>query len=223
MEDDEPRGRKRRRMHWIPLAYLLMVAAGCSDGGRSTRDPAPVPHATGSSRGTVAQNEESGSMIEVKADEAQGKGLPRFGFKVDPAGTPLELTKFPEPDKYLIASGPPGAPLLVLVWTSDEKEGDTAAVERAVRKHFAQPWQQPLVVGAAGSVTFGGGARPAVAFTSGQGAGRIAWCGVLVSAAGASVLVTLGRAPGQAAAMSCADVVAEPNLAAFARTFALVP
>ena len=46
---------------------------------------------------------------------------------------------------------------------------------------------------------------------------------VLVSGAHATVLVTLGRAPGQAAAMSCGEVMMEPSLAAFARSFALLP
>lgn len=65
--------------------------------------------------------------------------------------------------------------------------------------------------------------RAALAFSSGQSLRRTAWCGAIVSGQGASVLVTLGRAPGTAASLSCADVVAEPSLAAFAKTFALLP
>lgn len=161
-------------------------------------------------------------MIEVKADEAKANGLPGIGFRVDPQGVPLSLMKFPEPDKYLIASGPPGAPLLAIVWQADGRAGDAAAIEQAVRRSYSKPFQQPLVIGEAGTVTIGGASRPALAFMTGQSMRKTAWCGVLVSGQGASLLVTFGRSPGQAASMSCADVVAEPSLAAFARTFTLL-
>jgi hypothetical protein len=51
---------------------------------------------------------------------------------------------------------------------------------------------------------------------------KTAWCGAVVSGRAASLFIALGRAPGQAVSMSCAEVVAEPSLAAFARTFALM-
>jgi hypothetical protein len=204
-------------------AALVASAAGCGERDASAPVRAPVTTAAGETRGTVQPQSEETSMIEVKADEAQAKGLPRIGFRIDPTGTPLSVHKFPEPDKYLIASGPPGGPLLAIVWTLDERDADAAALERAVRRHFSQPWQAPLELGAPGNLSIAGASRTALAFTTGQSLRRTAWCGAIVNGQGASVLVTLGRAPGPAASMSCADVVAEPSLAAFARTFALVP
>jgi hypothetical protein len=160
-------------------------------------------------------------MIEVNADEAQARQLPRIGFRVDATGTSLSLGKFPDADKYLIASGPPGGPLLAIVWRAEEREDDLAAVERVVRRRYARPRDQ-LVVGEAGTITLGGVERPALAFTTGQGRGRIGWCGVMATGAHASALVAFGRGVREGATLSCAEVVAEPSLAAFARTFTLL-
>lgn len=159
-------------------------------------------------------------MVAVTAVEAQSKGLPPIGFQVDATGTSLSLTTFPEPDKYLIASGPPGGPLLAIVWATDASESHAGAIEGAIYKHFSQRWQQPLVVGELGQVEIAGAARLALSFTTGQAMRRTAWCGVLV---GASLFVTFGRALGQAPALSCADVMSEPSLVAFARSFTLLP
>lgn len=164
-------------------------------------------------------------MFEVTAEEAQANGLAGIGFRVDPqvpGRVPLALKKFTQPDKYLIGSGPPGAPLLAMVWTADGREGDPSALEQAVRRHYVRPFHLPLVIGEPGEVMLGGHTRPALAFMTGQQLSRTAWCGVLVSGQAGSLLVTLGRGPGQAASMSCADVLAEPSLAAFARTFTLL-
>jgi len=162
-------------------------------------------------------------MVEVTAAEAKAQGLPPIGLRVDPGDAPLSLLKFPEPDKYLIASGPPGGPLLVIVWETDQRESNVAAVESAVRKNFAQTWQQPLVIGEAGTLQIAGAARPALAFMTGESLRKTAWCGVVMSGPSASVFVTFGRATREVAATPCAEVMTEPSLAAFARTFALLP
>lgn len=210
------------RSRLFALGAIFVVSA-CSDRGGAGRDPAPKPAVVGDDRGTVPYKSEVSSMIEVKADEAQAKGLARVAFRVDPAGTPLMLRKFPEADKYLIASGPPGGPLLAIVWATDEREADGAALERAVRKHFSQPWLEPLEIGAPGNLTIAGASRAALAFTTGKQIGRTGWCGVIVPAQDAAVFVTLGRAAAPPATLSCEQVVAEPSLATFARTFELVP
>jgi hypothetical protein len=159
----------------------------------------------------------------VTADEARALGLPSIGFRVDLAGTSMSGGKFPEAGKYLTASGPPGGPLLAIVWATAQRESHLGAVEAALREHFSQPWQQPLVIGTGGSVHIGGAPRPALAFMTGESLNKIAWCGVVLSTPNASVLVTLGRGPGYAAAMSCEEVLAHPSLAAFARSFTLLP
>jgi hypothetical protein len=164
-------------------------------------------------------------MIEVTAEEAQAKGLAGVGFRVDPqvAGrVPLSLKKFSQPDKYLMGSGPPGVQLLAMVWAADGREGDPSAIEQAVRRHYVRPFHLPLVIGEPGEVMLGGKTRPALAFMTGQQLSRTAWCGVLVSGHNGSLLVTLGRGPGEAASMSCAEVLLEPSLEAFARTFTLL-
>lgn len=161
-------------------------------------------------------------MIEVTAEEAQKKGLAGVGFRVDLRGTPMSAKKFTEPGIYLIASGPPGAPLAVIVYPADGREGDAAAVEQAVRRHHSEAWQQPLVIGQPGQVMLGGGSRAALAFMTGHSIEKTAWCGVLVGGKGGSLLVTLGRSPGSASTVSCAEVMSEPSLAAFARTFTML-
>jgi hypothetical protein len=208
---------------WPAAVCALALAGACSDRGRAGRDHAPQTTAPVESRGTVAPLSEESAMIEVKAAEAEAKGLPRIGFRVDPSGTSLSITAFPpQPDKYLVASGPPGGPLLAGVWATDERESDAAAIERAVRKYFSNPWQEPLVIGEASTIALGGKTYPALAYRTGTSLRLTAWCAAIVGN-GPSLLVTLGRAPGDAPALSCADVIAEPNLAAFARTFTLVP
>lgn len=160
-------------------------------------------------------------MIEVTAEEARSKSLAGIGFRVDEEGTSLSLRKFP-PDRYLMASGPPGGPLSAMVWPANGREGDVDAIEQAVRRHFVKPYHQPLVIGELGEVMLGGAARPALAFMTGVKLSRTAWCGVLVSGSGGSLLVTLGCMPGHAESMSCAEVIAESNFATFARTFTLL-
>jgi hypothetical protein len=161
-------------------------------------------------------------MIEVTAEEARTKGLAGIGFRVDMRGTPMSVGKFPEPHMYLNASGPPGGPLLVRVFPADGREGDAGALEQAVRRHHSERWQQPLVIGQRGEVMFAGALRPALAFTTKPSPAKIAWCGVLISGNGGSLLVALGHGAGQAESMSCSDVVAEPSLATFARTFTML-
>lgn len=159
-------------------------------------------------------------MTEVTASEAKAHKLPAVGFRVDSPG--LELSKFPEPEIYLIGSGPPGGPLAAIVWSVLASAGDAGALEKAVRGRHSEAWQQPLVIGEAATVTIGGEDRPALAFMTGTSLRKTAWCGVLVGGPQGSVFITLGRSPGQAASMSCAEVLAQPSLAAFARTFALL-
>src|SRR5688500_13855674 len=118
-------------------------------------------------------------MVDVTAQDAKAHGLPPVHMRVDTAGSALSVTPFPEADKYLIASGPPGTALLVIVWPSDDRDRDAAAVERAVRRQFAQPWHQPLVIGEAATIAVAGGDRVALAFTTGEAGRRTAWCGVL--------------------------------------------
>jgi hypothetical protein len=189
------------------LAIALVAASCSSDRAADTRATAPAP--------AVAPGP-SATMVEVKAADAKAKGLSAIGMRVAP-GT-LSVLPFPEPDKYLIASGPPGGPLLAIVWQTDQRE-----VEAAVRAHFSQPWLQPLVVGDATTLDVAGATRPAVAFMTGESLRKTAWCGVLVGGASGTVLLTVGRAPGQAAATSCAEVIAEPSLAGFVKSFVLVP
>jgi hypothetical protein len=160
-------------------------------------------------------------MVEVTAEEARSKGLAGIGFRVDEEGTSLSVKKFP-PDRYLMASGPPGGPLSAMVWPADGREGDVNVIEQAVRRHFVKPFHQPLVIGEPGEVMLGGTSRQALAFMTGVKLSKTAWCGVLVSGSGGSLLVTLGCMPGHVESMSCADVLAEPNLATFARTFTLL-
>jgi hypothetical protein len=196
------------------LEIVVVVASCSSDRAADTRGTVVAPTQT---TALAVEPVPSASMVEVKADDAKAKGLPAIGVRVDP-GT-LSVLPFPEPDKYLIASGPPGGPLLAIVWQTDRAD----AIDAAVRAHFAQPWQQPLVVGESSTIEIAGAKRAALAFMTGESLRKTAWCGVLVGGASGAVLVTLGRAPGQAAAMTCAEVIAEPSLAGFVKTFALVP
>lgn len=160
------------------------------------------------------------TVTEITASDAKAHGLPAFYFKVDTNGTTLTTTPFPEPGKYLIASGPPGGPLLAIVWAVEGTAADLDAVERAIRLRFAEAWQQPLAIHQPGTVTIAGEDRPALAFSTGQGMRRTGWAGVIVSGSDGAVLVTLGRGIANAAP-ACAEIVAEPSLAAFARSFAL--
>jgi hypothetical protein len=206
---------------WI--AILGFVAVGACKGRGSEPDKQP-PSAVGDKPEPATAGsavEDNDQMVQVSADESKEHGLPPIGMRVDATGTNLSLLKFPEPDKYLIASGPPGGPLLAIVWTTEEHESDAAAVERAVRKLFSNEWQKPLEIGAAGTVTLAGASRPALAFTTGQSLRYTGWCGTLVTAKAGSILVTFGITPNAGAKPACAEVLAEPNLAAFARTFSV--
>jgi len=160
------------------------------------------------------------TLTEITADDAKAHGLPPCYFKVDTSGTALTVTPFPDAHQYLIASGPPGAPLLAIVWALESADADLAAVERAVRRHFAQPWQQPLALYEPATITIAYDDRPALAFSTGLGMRRTGWAGVIVQGRDGAVLVTFGRGIGDGTP-TCGEIIAEPSLAAFARTFAL--
>lgn len=157
-------------------------------------------------------------LTEVTAEEAQAHGLPPFFCRVDVTGSSLSVGKFGGPNTYLTASGPPGGTLIAIVSSTDEREADAAAIERAVRKQYSQR-ENALEIGPAETITIAGTERPALGFTTGRG-WRVSWCGVIVTSADGAVLVAFGL-DARARTHTCAEIVADPDLATFVRTFAV--
>lgn len=157
-------------------------------------------------------------MFEVTPDQAKAGGLPPLRVRLDTTGVPMRATPTPEPGKFVIVSGPPGGVLQLDVWTTDVRETDPAAIERAVRARLNKPFHDPIEIGAAAKIDLAGAKRDALAVFTGKDAARTAWCAVIVPAGGTSTLVTIGMAAGAAPAVSCDEVLAHPLLGKLAGT-----
>lgn len=153
-------------------------------------------------------------MIEVKAEDAAARQLPPIGFSLDARAAGMEARLFSQPGQYLIASGPPGAPLLFMVWTA--APGGADALAEAVQARFGGPH---LVVGEACTFELAGAPRPALAFTTGAGMWMTAWCGVLVETTSGALFVALGV--GSPKPLPCAQIAAHPSLSILVRSFTL--
>lgn len=153
-------------------------------------------------------------MIEVRAEDAAARQLPPIGFSLDARAAGMEARLFAQPGQYLIASGPPGAPLLFVVWTA--APGGAAALAQAVQARFGGP---NLVVGEASTLELAGARQPALAFSTGAGMWTTAWCGVLVETPSGALFVAFGF--GSQQRLSCAQVAGHPSLSRLVRSFTL--
>lgn len=190
-------------------ALSIIMLAACSSSSTSPR-PEPTS-AEGSVRAPDAR-------FEITPEQAHAAGLPALRVRLDTTGGPMIASATPEPGRYVGVSGPPGGVLQLDVWTTDERQPGTAAVERAVRARFKQPFHEPLVISGPARFELAGATRDAVALFTGKDFTRTAWCAVIVPAGSASALVTFGRSAGTAPAVSCQKLLDDSSLGKVARS-----
>jgi len=155
-------------------------------------------------------------MIRITAEEAKSNGLAAIGFSIDATGTAMSGSKFPQPDYFATFSGPPGGVLLLHII---DYETQGASASALVKKHFGQPWYSPLAIGKAEKLPLAGADRDAVAFQTGEGRAKSAWCFALVPAAdGHGLAVAFGHAVGADDAPNCTAVAANAEFAPLLRS-----
>lgn len=210
----------------ILLLLLLPLACGPS---RSTNEPArrkkTRPAETRPAERPTAASPRPAGTVEITAAEAKAKGLPPVAFSLVASGGGWTVGKLPGQGVYLRLSGPPGGPLSFSVETFPNPRASGATLESWIRGRFNKPFRQPLTLGKPGRFTLAGGARPALAFTSGKSMARTAYCAVLVAAKSRPVteLVVLfghGAPQGQP---TCDEIARHNSLAPVLQSFKLVP
>jgi hypothetical protein len=189
---------------------IFMFAAACSSSSTAPRqESAPA-------EGSVRSPDSA--RLEVTPEQAHAAGLPALRVRVDTAGGPMLASATPEPGRYVGVSGPPGGVLQLDVWTTHERQPGTAAVERAIRARFNQPFHDPLVISSPARIELAGGTRDAVALFTGKDFTRTAWCAAIVPAGSASALVTFGRSAGTAPAVTCQKLLEDATLGKVVRS-----
>lgn len=168
-----------------------------------------------STAATVAQSR----RFAVSAADGTAHHLSPIGFSVDLARTTLAGRAFPEPGRYASFSGPPGGPTWIRIEPSGGRITDDVLPE-LVDEH-ARLWGSPMTRGAPATVMLDDDSRAAMTATTGTSIQTTQWCVVLVPAhtmrRPMGLLVAFGL--GSATPLTCAQILAHPPFAAFARTF----
>lgn len=190
---------------------LIASANGCSGASQSER--------------YNIRAKGSNTVVRIKARQAKQKGLPAIGFSVDPAGTAMSASPFPEDGVYLTLSGPPGGPLLFQVFAYRSNGHDAAALDAQIKARFNQPHQQPLQLDEQGTLKLSGSDRAIRTFITGSMPMiRTRWCAALIPAPSGhaeGLFVVFGDAAPAVKTAECAAIVAHPHLAPLVRSFAV--
>jgi hypothetical protein len=161
------------------------------------------------------------AIVSISAADAAARGLPPIALRLSTAG--MIATPFPDAGTYVIASGPPGGPLLLRVQATAEPAGDLDAVRRVVAPLFPgnrapRAWSEPV------ALALGGEHALALAFLSGAGLFQAVWLAAIVSLPAGSLLISACRGVGPAAASaSVHEIVGHPALGAALASLSFSP
>lgn len=160
-----------------PKPCLSIAMVPTSSSSEPTDSAAPTSSAAPSAEPTAeapAPRPEGG--ISVSADEAQKLGLPRIGFKASMKKGGWSITG-PTKERYAMASGPPGGPLIFRASPYDDRISDRGGMEPIFRKAISDFGPlEPIEVGEAEFATLGGKKLNAQAFKTGKGLSATNWC-----------------------------------------------
>ena len=133
-------------------------------------------------------------FVEIGAEEVMRRGYGAVSIRVDAASAGMFPRLFPAKDTLLALSGPPGGPLVLVIWDCTSVGSD---IEQAIRSRLVPPWTNALEIGKHDRGWMLGAQRDGMTFASGVGLARIAWFGVLVEIRERRILVAAG-VPGSA-------------------------
>lgn len=152
-----------------------------------------------------------GDILEIRPADMKQRGLPPLTIRVDATSAGMSSRLFPAKDAILALNGPPGGPLLLVLW---DCTGLDANVETAIRARVVPPWTNALELRHRDAATILGERREGMTFFSGAGRARIAWFATLVAAREAQILLACG-VPGSAPEdVPAADVLSNPSIRA---------
>jgi hypothetical protein len=147
--------------------------------------------------------------VEIGVDEAVRRGLSPMRIRVDPRAASMSSRTFPANDVYLKLSGPPGGPLLLMIWDCKGANDVDAAL---IRSKFVPAWTTELEVGIADRAHVLGRERAGLTFATGSGIARTAWFGFLLTCGAGHALITLGVGGRDNVRVPAADVVSNPAI-----------
>jgi hypothetical protein len=182
-------------------------------------DPAFAPLLRTLSFSSEAGAPAASTAHRITADQSVRRGLPPIDLEVVTAGTSMRLSPPPDASTFLMASGPPGPPLMFIVSQARERSTTPEAIANAVQAAFRQPWQQPIVMGTKSAISIGGTDHPAQSFVTGKGNTRIAWGAALIDHRETSLLVTFGHWLRQEGIPTPAEVASHPELSVLVSSF----
>lgn len=147
--------------------------------------------------------------MEIQPDDLKKHGLQPLAIRVDAVSAGLSARLFPTKDAILALSGPPGGPLVLVVW---DCTGLAADVESAIRARLVPPWTNALELRHRDEGILLGAQREGMTFFTGTGRARIAWFAALISVREAQLLVACG-VPGSASDdVPAAEVLSNPAI-----------
>lgn len=148
-------------------------------------------------------------LVEVSPEDLKHQGYPPVAIRVDAAAAGMSSRMFPAKHTILALSGPPGGPLVVVVWDCSNLGPD---VEGAVRARLVPPWTSALEVKHRDGAVLLGEHRDGVTFFTGAGRARIAWFATLVSVRDAQFLVGCGVPGASPDDVPAAEVLSNPAI-----------
>lgn len=148
-------------------------------------------------------------LVEIQPDALTQRGIPPLTIRVDAASAGMSPRLFPAKDALLALNGPPGGPLVLVIWNCTGLAQD---IEAAIRARLVPPWTSALELRHRDAATMLGERREGMTFFTGSGRARIAWFAVLVRVRDAQLLVACG-VPGSAPEdVPAADVLSNPSI-----------
>jgi hypothetical protein len=157
--------------------------------------------------------------ILVSAADAAARGLARVTVRCDASAAGMYARPFPMENVLVALNGPPGGPLVVMVW--DCTALGAVDVETAVRARLVDAAARPLeIIGADHGRVFDV-EQSGLVFRTGSGRMRIVWFAFLAQRAGGTVMVGLGTSGYQDPPGDAAMILANAALSAAVRTLSV--
>lgn len=159
-------------------------------------------------------------VIVISPDEASARGLQPVSIRIDARSAGLSGRKFPGSDVFLKLNGPPGAPLILMVWDCRGCDGN---VEATVRARLVPAWVQSIEAVAADAAHLFGRDTSGISFVTGSGAARTAWFACMVVRGDYALLLTIGVGGRDMVQVPAAEVLSNSAIKRALETLVIEP
>jgi hypothetical protein len=156
-----------------------------------------------------------GELLEIHPDALTERGIPPLIIRVDATAAGMSPRLFPAKDAVLALNGPPGGPLVLVIWNCT---GLLQDIEVAIRSRLVPPWTNTLELRHRDAAMVLGEHREGMTFFTGSGRARIAWFAVLIRVQDAQLLLACG-VPGSAVEdVLAAEILSNPSISTAVET-----